>query len=276
MSIDTPFGSPDDESADAADHALTPACGTETPHAGHGQAHPGPEDVEWCNGVPEADTDTDGLPASAHREIPWDFGYGIKGSACTGCGWNNGLDTTMTHARHITEDVLRPSAPRAPVAAPADSERGARVANVRARIKFDPGAERTIHRLALLGRDADFLMEEVDRLTDLATAQAERCCRHGCDGGACEQCPCCTAGRCVMGTDGLPDDSEALARWIEVASECNPVAAHLAVQAARIQAVRDLCENAGDEFVTIADGIHVPTYLVLAVLDRPRTPVNRG
>lgn len=31
------------------------------------------------------------------------------------------------------------------------------------------------------------------------------CCQYGCNGGACEQCPCCCAGWCISGTDGEPE-----------------------------------------------------------------------
>lgn len=32
----------------------------------------------------------------------------------------------------------------------------------------------------------------------------DHCCPLGCDGGACESCPCCAAGWCLNGRDGLP------------------------------------------------------------------------
>lgn len=53
----------------------------------------------------------------------------------------------------------------------------------------------------------------------------DRCCSLGCDSGACETCPCCCAGWCVMGTDGLPADAEDQAQWFEIAVEYNPLAA---------------------------------------------------
>lgn len=65
-------------------------------------------------------------------------------------------------------------------------------------------------------------------LVEHARRQAEYCCQNGCGTGACEACPCCGAGTCVSGADGVPDDPEALARWLEVAAEHNPVAAALA------------------------------------------------
>lgn len=54
-----------------------------------------------------------------------------------------------------------------------------------------------------------------------------RCCSLACT-GACEVCPCCSAGWCVMGYDGLPEDFEDFSTWLEVASDYNPVAGLLA------------------------------------------------
>lgn len=56
-------------------------------------------------------------------------------------------------------------------------------------------------------------------------------CPVGCDDGACETCPCCSAGFCVYGLDGLPEDPEDVGRWLEVAAEHNPVAALLKAKA---------------------------------------------
>lgn len=60
-----------------------------------------------------------------------------------------------------------------------------------------------------------------------ARRQAEWCCEKGCGTGACESCPCCAAGWCVSGIDGIPDESEGFDQWLEVASEHNPLAARL-------------------------------------------------
>lgn len=53
-------------------------------------------------------------------------------------------------------------------------------------------------------------------------------CPVGCDGGACETCPCCSAGWCVFGLDGLPEDADDFAAWLEIAAAHNPLAAALA------------------------------------------------
>lgn len=50
-------------------------------------------------------------------------------------------------------------------------------------------------------------------------------CPVGCDSGACETCPCCGAGWCVYGIDGLPEDPDDFAQWLEVAADHNPLAA---------------------------------------------------
>jgi len=70
-----------------------------------------------------------------------------------------------------------------------------------------------------------------------AIREAEWCCEVGCGSGACETCPCCCAGYCVSGRDGLPnDDPEEVGRWLEIAAEHNPAIAalrpHLASQPA--------------------------------------------
>jgi hypothetical protein len=67
----------------------------------------------------------------------------------------------------------------------------------------------------------------VRELVEYARQQGEYCCQAGCGSGACESCPCCAAGWCVSGADGLPEDAEALDWWLEVAAEYNPVAAAL-------------------------------------------------
>lgn len=63
----------------------------------------------------------------------------------------------------------------------------------------------------------------------------EQCCELGCNGGACETCPCCCAGWCVLGTDfhaGTPDSLEGMSAenrqiWLSVAAMHNPLAAHI-------------------------------------------------
>lgn len=60
-----------------------------------------------------------------------------------------------------------------------------------------------------------------------ARRRGEWCCEVGCGSGACETCPCCAAGWCVSGRDGIPDDPDDRAAWLEVAREHNPVAAAL-------------------------------------------------
>lgn len=57
----------------------------------------------------------------------------------------------------------------------------------------------------------------------------EQCCELACNGGACETCPCCSAGWCVSGADGqIPDTKDPnFETWLEVAAEHNPVAAAL-------------------------------------------------
>ncbi len=64
-------------------------------------------------------------------------------------------------------------------------------------------------------------------LIEHARRQAEWCCEKGCGTGACESCPCCAAGWCVSGIDGIPDESEGFDQWLEVAAEHNPLAARL-------------------------------------------------
>lgn len=61
----------------------------------------------------------------------------------------------------------------------------------------------------------------------------EQCCELGCDGGACESCPCCCAGWCVFGHSGeippydlTPDSDYRI--WIYEAADHNPVAKLLA------------------------------------------------
>lgn len=73
---------------------------------------------------------------------------------------------------------------------------------------------------------ADWLEERADEMPGRRLH-----CPLGCDEGACETCPCCSAGFCVYGLDGLPDDPEDVGAWLEVAAEHNPVAALLAAQA---------------------------------------------
>lgn len=65
-------------------------------------------------------------------------------------------------------------------------------------------------------------------LVRYAQQEGRYCCPSGCGGGACEVCPCCCAGWCVLGTDGVPEDPADRERWLAVAAEHNPVAAALA------------------------------------------------
>lgn len=68
-------------------------------------------------------------------------------------------------------------------------------------------------------------------LVQYAQQQGSYCCPVGCGGGACEVCPCCCAGWCVMGADdipaNLPDDHADFDQWLVIAAEHNPVAAAL-------------------------------------------------
>ncbi|PRB14484.1 hypothetical protein [Microbacterium sp. MYb62] len=64
-------------------------------------------------------------------------------------------------------------------------------------------------------------------LIDEARSEGVWCCEDGCGSGACETCPCCSAGWCVSGVDGIPDAPEDRERWLDVAAEHNPVAAAL-------------------------------------------------
>lgn len=50
-------------------------------------------------------------------------------------------------------------------------------------------------------------------------------CPVGCADGACETCPCCGAGWCVYGIDGLPEEPDDLSMWLDVAADHNPLVA---------------------------------------------------
>jgi hypothetical protein len=76
----------------------------------------------------------------------------------------------------------------------------------------------------------------VRELVAYAQRETDYCCQVGCGGGGCESCPCCCAGYCVSGLDGVPmpgtdlnpDDDEAHSaevyrNWLEIAAEHNPV-----------------------------------------------------
>lgn len=65
-------------------------------------------------------------------------------------------------------------------------------------------------------------------LVSHARQEGSYCCPDGCGSGACETCPCCCAGWCVSGTDGVPKNPGDFAQWVVVAAEYNPVAAELA------------------------------------------------
>jgi len=80
-------------------------------------------------------------------------------------------------------------------------------------------------------RDALEKLQEDYSLAEIvkeAIKEAEWCCEVGCGSGACETCPCCSAGYCVSGRDGIPnDDPDALGFWLEIASQHNPAIAQL-------------------------------------------------
>lgn len=91
---------------------------------------------------------------------------------------------------------------------------------------------------ALVGGDQMSDDDTVGRLgAQLEDQQArrgpEQCCDQACNGGACETSRCCCAGWCVMGTDGLPEDPDDLAGWIEAAREHNPIVEAWAVARAQ-------------------------------------------
>lgn len=73
---------------------------------------------------------------------------------------------------------------------------------------------------------ADWLEERADAIPGRPMH-----CPVGCADGACEICPCCSAGFCVYGMDGLPEDPEDVGQWLEVAAAHNPVAALLKARA---------------------------------------------
>lgn len=80
-------------------------------------------------------------------------------------------------------------------------------------------------RDALEALREDWSLEEIVKE---AIRGAEWCCEVGCGSGACESCPCCCAGFCVSGRDGLPnDDPEAVGFWLEMAAPHNPAIAAL-------------------------------------------------
>lgn len=80
-------------------------------------------------------------------------------------------------------------------------------------------------------RDALEVLREnwsLEEIVREAIREAEWCCEVGCGSGACETCPCCCAGYCVSGRDGIPnDDPDALGFWLEIASAHNPAIAQL-------------------------------------------------
>lgn len=79
-------------------------------------------------------------------------------------------------------------------------------------------------RAALETLREDWSLEEIVKE---AIRGAEWCCEIGCGSGACESCPCCCAGFCVSGRDGLSEDPEEVGRWLEIAAEHNPAIAAL-------------------------------------------------
>lgn len=55
------------------------------------------------------------------------------------------------------------------------------------------------------------------------------CCEYGCGDGGCETCPCCSAGYCIGGADGLPPvdfdgpvTGEDLEYWLELRASYFP------------------------------------------------------
>lgn len=67
----------------------------------------------------------------------------------------------------------------------------------------------------------------VRELVAYAMKNGDYCCEVGCGGGACESCPCCCAGYCVGGLDGVPADPSHFRPWLAAAAKHNPVAARL-------------------------------------------------
>jgi hypothetical protein len=67
----------------------------------------------------------------------------------------------------------------------------------------------------------------VRELVEHAMKDGEYCCQVGCGSGACESCPCCCAGYCVGGADGVPDDAAHFRPWLAAAAVHNAVAARL-------------------------------------------------
>jgi hypothetical protein len=89
-------------------------------------------------------------------------------------------------------------------------------------------------------------------LIEYVSREGFYCCPLGCGEGACEACPCCSAGWCVSGTDGLPDNPDDLAQWLEVAAEHNPVAAALAAERAAVADLRTRVEAVAEEMDGVA------------------------
>jgi hypothetical protein len=61
-----------------------------------------------------------------------------------------------------------------------------------------------------------------------------QCCLVGCDDGACFECPCCQAGWCVFGHEGLPSTLPELRDWLVVAVEYNPIARLVSLDKAQL------------------------------------------
>ena len=89
--------------------------------------------------------------------------------------------------------------------------------------------------------ERDDLRDEVDRLRT-----GERCCPDACNGGGCETCPCCSAGWCVRGRDGVPDHADDLPGWIDVAAEHNPIVAAWRADRAELDAARVASQQIGE------------------------------
>lgn len=76
--------------------------------------------------------------------------------------------------------------------------------------------------IADLLEDAGTRSGITDRIEELQRS-GSWCCEVGCGDGGCESCPCCDAGWCLSGKDGLPTDPADRAHWLEVAAEYNPL-----------------------------------------------------
>lgn len=119
------------------------------------------------------------------------------------------------------------------------------------------------------------LLAEVDRLQALvaevpAVAGPEICCSWGCGSGACEICPCCCAGWCIGGRDGIPGtpkceadvDPETVAHFWAEAAEHDPIAALAMRATALLERITggdfgELCDHPDDCACTAAQAIRL-------------------